>query len=169
MPLFVVIFEIIFYLACSIILLASIIKGAPFLPTENSAVDAMLKFLRPNPGTKAADLGSGDGRIVIALAKLGIEAHGYEINPILVLISRWKIKRAGLQNKAFIHWKSFWNEDFSQFSSLTLFGIPYIMERLETKLKKELKPGSRIASNAFGFPHLPLAEKQGKIYCYEIA
>lgn len=119
-------------------------------------------------GEKAIDLGSGDGRLVIALAKKGIEAHGYEINPFLVWLSRNNIKRVGLEGEAFIHFKNFWYVDFSEFNVVTVYGISYMMKRLEAKLRKELKPGSRIVSNCFAFPNWPYFKKEDKVYLYKI-
>ena len=67
--------------------------GAPFLPSDAKTFERtaiLLGSLGKGAGKKAVDLGSGDGRMVIELAKLGYEAHGYEINPLLVWQSRHK-------------------------------------------------------------------------------
>jgi ribosomal protein L11 methylase PrmA len=103
-------------------------------------------------GKRAVDLGSGDGRIVIALARSGFEAHGFELNPLLVAYSRRKIRQAMLQDCAFIHQKSYWDENLSSFDVVVVFGISYIMKKLEKKLVQELRPGSLVASNYFSFP-----------------
>ncbi len=148
--------------------LVSLRRGAFFVPTNKAAVSSMIEGLRVEPGDRAVDLGSGDGRIVIALAGTGAEAHGYEHNPILVWWSRHKIRKAGLSGRAFIHCSNFWNNDFSGFTVVTVFGISYIMAALEAKLKKEAKPGTRIASYTFPFPTLkPLVRKNG-VYFYKI-
>ena len=114
----------------------------------------------------AADLGSGDGRLVIALAKRGLEAHGYEINPFLVLISRRKIRKLGLKNKAFVHFKSFWQTDLSAYDIITIFGIGFAMEKLEKKLQKELRSGARVVSNAFIFPNWKPRKKKDTAFLY---
>jgi 16S rRNA A1518/A1519 N6-dimethyltransferase RsmA/KsgA/DIM1 with predicted DNA glycosylase/AP lyase activity len=128
-------------------------RGAPYVPTHPKSIEHMLGFARPAPGEKAADIGSGDGRLLIALGRAGVEAHGYEINPLLVLLSRWRIRRAGLSDKAFVHWRNFWAVDFSEFQIVTVFGIGHIMRPLETKLQKELPVGARVISNIFPFPN----------------
>src|SRR5690242_17121198 len=79
--------------------------GGPYAPAALNRIETMVKLLKLKKGQKMVDLGSGDGRIVIEFAKRGIESHGYEINPILVFISRLKIKKLGLSNKAHIHLK----------------------------------------------------------------
>ncbi len=156
-------------IAILLVLLAAyylgIFRGAPFVPTMANTVEEMIKSAQIKPGEKLVDLGSGDGRILIAAAKAGAIAHGYEINPLLVLWSRYKIKKAGLKERAFVHWKNFWLVNFSEYDVVTLFGITGIMQRLESKLKTELKPGSRVISNIFKFPNWQ-STKQGSIYIY---
>lgn len=143
-----------------------IMRGAPFVPTHPRAVAHMLGFSRPRAGERSVDIGSGDGRIVIAMASHGVEAHGYEINPILVLIARYKIWRAGLTGRAFIHWRNFWKEDFSGFDIVTIYGLKGVMSKLESKLDRELKSGSRIISNVFTFPHWKIEDEMDGILLY---
>jgi hypothetical protein len=139
-------------LAVAVLLGISVIKGAPYLPTYKKTVELMVKAAEPKPGMKAVDLGAGDGRIVIAMALAGAEAHGYEINPIIAMWGKYRIWRAGLGGKAFMHLGNFWGKDLSGYDAVTVFGIPHIMDKLEVKLKKELKPGAKVISNIFQFP-----------------
>lgn len=140
--------------------------GGPFVSSNKKIIEKMISFLGINSGDKAADLGSGDGRLVIALAKAGAEAHGYEINPFLVWLSRKNIEKAGLQGKAFVHRKNIWKTDLSQFNIIAVYGISYMMKKLEAKLKKELKPGSKIVSNYFTFPIWQYSKKEEGVYLY---
>lgn len=135
-----------------LILLYYLASGAPYLPSSHAAVDAMVRLANVRQGMRVADLGSGDGRIIIAFAKAGAEAHGYEINPILVWLSRRKITRAGVQDRCFVHTSNFWKTDFSMFDVVTLFGISHIMKRLEKRLKRDLKPDAIVLSHIFTFP-----------------
>jgi cyclopropane fatty-acyl-phospholipid synthase-like methyltransferase len=73
-----------------------VFEGAHYMPTTNEIVIQMLTMAELKPGDKLVDIGSGDGRILIAAAQQGIESVGYEINPLLVLWSRSRIKRAGM-------------------------------------------------------------------------
>ena len=68
------------------------LQGPIFAPSSETAISTMLKLAKIKPGVRIADLGSGDGRVVRAFAKKGVEVHGFEINPLLVLISKNKIK-----------------------------------------------------------------------------
>jgi len=159
-------FLLVFAIVFSIFFLWPFLFGAPFEPTSEKKIKKMIRLSKVKKGDKAVDLGSGDGRIVIALAKQGAEAHGYEINPFLVLISRYRIKKVGLKGKAFIHWKNFWNVDFKKYDVVMLFQFKTIMDKLEKKLKKELKPGSRVVSYYWKFPKWKNSNKIENIYLY---
>lgn len=153
--------------AVNIVVLSYMTKGAPYLQTTEQDIQKLLTILQRHPVKKIADIGSGDGRIVIALAKSGMEAHGYEINPLLVKKSRKNIQHAGIKHLATIHWKDLWKTDFSDYDAVTIFGVGFIMKRLEKKLQKELKPGAQIISFRFPLPTWPLKEQIDSIYLYK--
>lgn len=145
----------------------SFLRGAPFAPTPKQGVTKIIELAKIKKGSKAADLGSGDGRIVIALAKAGAEAHGYEINRTLVRLSRIKINMASVSDKAFIHCQNFWKVNFSDYDIIIIFGIPHIMKKLEEKLMKETSAPVTIVCNNFSFPNWKPSYKGGKFYVYE--
>jgi hypothetical protein len=130
-------------------------RGAVYVPSTPEKARQMADLSGVGGGDKAADLGSGDGRLVIECARRGAEAHGFEVNPILVLLSRRKIRRAGMQDRAFIHWKSFWRARLSPFDVVTIFQGSFVMKRLERKLRK-------------GFPTLVRESIHGTLLCYRI-
>jgi len=143
------------------------LKGAIFDPSRKKDVEKMLELAELKGEEISADLGSGDGRVVIAFARKGIQAHGFEINPLLVLISKINIRRAGLKGKAFIHWKNFWKADLSKFDIITVFQVDFAMNELENKLKKELKPEAKVISNQWVFPNWKYSKYENGIYVYE--
>ena len=143
-------------------------RGAIYDPSSRAEAEIMAGLADVHEGTRAADLGSGDGRVVIALARLGAEAHGYEINPILVAISRRNIRREGLSGKAHIHWGNFWRRSLSRYDLITVFQVGFVMARLEAKLRRELAPGSAIVSHYWRFPGLRPERTQGNIYRYRL-
>ncbi len=153
-------------LALIVPLFIAMVKGAPYMPTKASQVDDMILLANIRPGDLAADLGSGDGRLVIALAERGIDAHGYEINPWLVGWSRFLLRRAKTPQSAEIFCASFWNRDFSHYDVILLYVLPETMAKLEPKLKKELKPGSRVVANIFVFPTWKPAKTNGRLALY---
>ena len=141
-------------------------RGAFFVPMPRSGLPRVVSLLALQKGERAVDVGSGDGRLLIALAEAGAEAHGFEHNLLLVWRSRRNIKKAGLSGKAFVHWNNFWKENFSPFDAVTIYGIPYIMGRLERKLRAELRPGARVVSYSFTFPNWQLAQSDNRVYLY---
>lgn len=142
--------------------------GAPFEPSHKKQLQKIIEFADVKKNEKIAELGSGDGRIVIELAKKGAIAHGFEINPLLVLYSRKKIKEAKLEKNAFIHWKNFWKTNLNTYDTIVLFQFKTIMKKLEKKLKNELKPNSKIISNEWKFPNFKLIKRKNKISLYKI-
>jgi cyclopropane fatty-acyl-phospholipid synthase-like methyltransferase len=149
------------------VILIIMFRGAPYVPSQKKTVWQMTEMANVHPGERAIDLGSGDGRVVIALARAGAEAHGYEINPLLVWLGRREIRKAGLGDRAFIHWKDFWSVDFSTFDIVTVFGISHIMGFLRRKCRKELKASARVVANSFPFSRWPHTKKVGEVYLYE--
>lgn len=150
-----------------LILLPTIFHGAVYMPTKHERVKDMVALADVKPGMRVADFGSGDGRIVIAFARAGAKAHGYEIDPLFVVISRWKIRKAGLADRATIHWKSFWSADVRNFDVVTLFGFDTFMEKLERKLRTEMRSGTRVISYVYTFPHWKATKNVGRLSLYE--
>jgi hypothetical protein len=104
---------------------------------------------------------------LIALAKKGVEAHGYEINPLLVLWSYILIWRAGVWGKAHPHFGSFFSADISSYDVITIFVVPYIMRRVEKKVMHEAKDGARIIVESFPFPTVKPLKKTKSVYLYK--
>ena len=162
--------DLIFILPVLILILLALyllFQGAIYVPSNEKAINAIIKMAKLKKGGKIADLGSGDGRIVIAFARSGIQAHGFEINPFLVLFSRWNIKKEKLTDRASIHWQDFWKINFNPYNAVVVFGIDYMMGRLEKKLRSEMRPGSKILLNIFPFPKWPYSQKKHGVYLYK--
>lgn len=139
--------------------------GAPYEGTGKKKIGDIIELAKAKKGDKIVDLGSGDGRIVIAFAKKGIETHGFEINPFLVLASKWKSRKL---DNAFIHWESFWKEDLRKYDVVILFQYKTIMSKLKKKLAKELKKSSKIVSYHWKFKDWKISQKKGDVYLYKI-
>lgn len=143
-------------------------RGAVYAASTPEKVRLIAEMSGARAGERAADLGSGDGRIVIALARRGAEAHGFEVNPLLVMRSRRTIRREGLGRQAMIHWRSFWGADLSRFDVITLFQGSFIMRRLEAKVRREMPAGARVVSDFWAFPTLAPERRIGTVYRYRL-
>lgn len=163
-------FEGILYFILAIFLgicgLPFLMRGAPFFPTHRTRIKDMMTIVDITMQDRVADIGAGDGRLVIEAARCGAQATGYEVNLFLVWIARWNIARAGLRDLAHIEWRNIWNVHFSSYTVVVLFGFPYMMKRLEEKLRYELPKGARVVSFVFQFPTwIPKKSERG-VYLY---
>jgi SAM-dependent methyltransferase len=105
------------------------------------------------------DLGSGDGRIVIAAAKKGIKAEGVEFNPDMVEYSRRNATNEGVADKANFIQADFFEYDLSKATVITMFLLSDLNRRLKPRLL-DLKPGTRIITNSFMIDDWPHDDKQ---------
>lgn len=138
----------------------------PYFQTTRYRVEAMIELAQIQSGSKAADLGSGDGRIVIALAQAGAIATGYELDEKLVELSRENIHNAILATPPTILQKDFWDEDLGKYDIITVYPMPDIMQAMEKKLQKELRPGARVLLNYYPFPNWEKAAEKDHIFLY---
>ncbi len=123
-------------------------KDVVWVPTSDSLVAKMLEIAKVTPQDYLIDLGSGDGRTVIAAAKRGTTAMGIEYNPDMVELSIRRAAAAGVSEKATFVKADLFESDFSKASVITMFLLPDINLKLRPKLLN-LKPGTRIVSNSF--------------------
>jgi SAM-dependent methyltransferase len=124
-------------------------KIVPFVPTPQEVVDNMIELGGVKKGDTVYDLGSGDGRIVIAAAKKGARAVGFEIDPDLIKESRENIKKAGVDNLAEIRQQDILTVDLSPANVVTMYLLPDVNLKLRPKVLSQMKPGSRVVSHAF--------------------
>jgi SAM-dependent methyltransferase len=123
-------------------------KDVMWIPTPLPLVSRMLALADVKPSDVVYDLGSGDGRIVIAAAKLGAKAVGIEYNPRLVSLSRCLISAAGVASRARIIQGDLFRSNFGDATVVTLFLLPSLDVRLRPKLLA-LEPGTRIVSHSY--------------------
>src|SRR5207245_4305556 len=124
-------------------------KIVPFVPSPQDVVDKMIELAGVKKGDTVYDLGSGDGRIVIAAAKKGTKAVGFEIDPDLVKESRDNIRKTGVQELAEIRNQDILTVDLSPASVVTMYLLPDVNLKLKPNLLSQLKPGSRVVSHSF--------------------
>ena len=123
-------------------------KDVIWVPTPDELVNKMLEIAGVTPKDFVIDLGSGDGKTVIAAAKLGANALGIEYNPDMVALSINNAEAAGVSNKAKFIKADLFEYDFSKATVITMFLLPDINIKLRPRLL-DLKPGTRIVSNTF--------------------
>jgi SAM-dependent methyltransferase len=142
------------------------LSGAPFVPSANRTAEAMIELSGIKKGMKIYDLGSGNGKLLFLAAAKGAGATGYEINPVLALYSSMRTLISPYRKQVRTVCKNFWNADISGADVIFVYLLPWRMERLAAKLKKEAHPGTLIVSNSFIFPEWKILRQDFKNHVY---
>jgi SAM-dependent methyltransferase len=121
-----------------------------FVPTPQAVADAMLRLAHVTPDDVVFDLGSGDGRIVVLAAqKYGARGVGIELDPRLVAMSREVAREGEVEARVTFIQGDLFAADLSQATVVTMWLSNTVNMRLESKLKRELRPGARVVSHQF--------------------
>ncbi|XP_001629463.3 ATP synthase subunit C lysine N-methyltransferase isoform X3 [Nematostella vectensis] len=120
----------------------------PYVPATDKQIVNVLRMCRP--GT-LVDLGSGDGRVVIAAAKQGCQAHGVELNPWLVYYSRLQARLQGLHNKATFSRQDLWKVNLKHYDNIVIFGVSEMMPKLQVKIETDMGPDTHVIACRFPF------------------
>jgi SAM-dependent methyltransferase len=123
-------------------------KDVVWVPTSDALVEKMLDMAGVTARDYVIDLGSGDGRTVIAAAKRGATAVGIEFNPDMVALSQKNAAAANVGTRATFIRGDLFEADLSKATVITMFLLPRINLQLRPRLL-DLKPGTRLVSNSF--------------------
>lgn len=144
----------------------------PYLPSGRVQCENGMKLLKGRRG-RLVDLGSGDGRLVLAAASMGFHCTGYELNPILLLYAKTQARWRGISHgqATFVN-EDFWMADMSCYNNVTIFLAPSVMEPLEHKLSSELPEDARVIVCRFPFPNWPPSCSEGsgldQVWAYDM-
>ena len=145
------------------------LKGAPWAPTSRKLARKMLSLANVGPDDLVYDLGCGDGRLVtIAAKECGARAVGVEIDPLRYLWCQVLITILGLRDRVRIVFGDFFKMDLSNADVVTCYLLQETNDKLEGKLKKELRGGTRIVSNTFMFSNIEMSRWDGQAKLYII-
>ena len=143
----------------------SVFFGAPFLPARTRYIQQSLDMLGLQPGQHLLELGSGDGRVLVAAARRGIYSTGYEINPILYIYSwlrTWRYRKYVTLVRG-----NYWLGTLPSADGIYVFLLQPYMRRLDDKLSREVTVPTKLLSFAFYVPgKKPIATAEG-IYMYQ--
>lgn len=128
---------------------------APFDPTPQEIVERMLALAGVKKGDVVYDLGAGDGRILIAAAKKGVRAVGFETDPGLVKLARENVRSAGVEKLVEIREQDFLAADLSGASVVTLYLSYDGNLAVRDRLQSQLRPGARVVSYTFDMGDWP--------------
>jgi len=125
-------------------------SDAPYVPTKIKSIADLLKKAGLKKNYIFYELGSGDGRVVYSAATLGAFAIGIEQSWIRVWQSRIRAKKMNLNNTEFIHGNIFDRQYFPA-DMIFIFLLQPAVDKLEKKLREELKKGSIVITQTFHF------------------
>jgi precorrin-6B methylase 2 len=122
----------------------------PFITTPDEVVERMLALAGTSADDFVIDLGSGDGRIVIAAAaKFGAKGLGVDIDANRVAQSRENARQAGVAERAQFEQRNALKTDLSRATVVTIYLLPPVIDALQPKLLYQLQPGARVVTHAF--------------------
>lgn len=133
--------------------------GAPFLPARRRDVEDAITIAKLTPQDVVVDLGSGDGRFLVAAARQGARVIGYELNPFLVWWSRFQLRS---YKNAHVYRKNMFEADLGKVTVIFIFQMGHVMPRLAEKIQKEA-PTARLISVAFDVPGYVTKVKRGVV------
>lgn len=138
-----------FLFAINISQLAAQNLDVPYVPTPQDVVERMLDLTDVNSSDYVIDLGSGDGRIVIAAAKRGATGHGIDLDPQRISEARSNAVENGVDDQIMFMQGDLFETDFSEASVITMYLLPSVNRELRPVILEELQPGTRIVSHSF--------------------
>lgn len=140
--------------------------GPPYLPTLRGNMDTALDMLELNPGETMLELGSGDGRVLVAAARRGAQVVGIELNPLLVIISWLRTRRYRKQVR--IVWGSYFSVKWPAADAIFTFMLPRQMIQLDRHIENwRGKKSVRLASYGFEIPGKKSAAVRDAVFLYE--
>ena len=133
---------------------ADAVRVAPYAATPQAVVTEMLNLARVGAADYVIDLGSGDGRLVIAAVKeFGARGgFGVDINEAYIAYANAKAAEAGIGDRVKFYARDLFATDVSAATVVTVYLFPGAMARVGEKLRAELAPGTRVVSHDFPFP-----------------
>lgn len=122
----------------------------PYVPTRELVVERMLEMAKVQKSDFLIDLGSGDGRIPVAAARIyGARGFGVDLNPQRIAEAKANAKAAGVADKVEFRQQDLFKTKISDATVLTMYLLPSVNMQLRPRILSELKPGTRVVSHAF--------------------
>ena len=142
-------------------------RGGPWIPTPMKTVHKMLDLAEVKPDELVYDLGCGDGRLLVAAArKYQARAVGVELDPLRYLWCQLLITVLGLRGRVKVLLGDLFRVDLSNADVVACYLLPETNKKLEHKLLRELRPGTRVVTNTFIFYQVRMAKQDGNARLY---
>ena len=151
-------------IALTICFAGVLLVGAPYLPTLGPQVKAALELADLEAGDTLLELGCGDGKVLIAAARQGLKAVGYELNPLLAAVAWVRTRRYRKQVR--VIWGDFWQKPWPPAEAIFVFLIPKYMAKLNKKVIQYSNKPVKLISFAFTVPGSRPSHNKAGVYLY---
>jgi SAM-dependent methyltransferase len=141
-----------------------ILFGAPFLPVLRPQLKTALDLVDLKPGQTMLELGSGDGRVLVAAAEKGWNVVGYELNPALALYSWLRTRK--YRGRVTVVWGNYWRHKWPECDGIYTFLLQPYMKKLDTKITQEVGKPVKLVSIAFYVPDRTPARQENGVFLY---
>jgi SAM-dependent methyltransferase len=143
-----------------------LLYGAPYLPTRKAQAKEALDLLDLKKGEVFVDLGSGDGAVLLEAASRGLRCYGYELNPLVWLVSKFRTRK--YKKQITIYCKNFWHKPLPKDTAgIFVFLLDKYMAQLDQKLSNEFAGGGKLVSYTFQVPTKKPVKEVGALYLYQ--
>ena len=140
---------------------------APYVPTKMDQIRKILRLAGVKKGKKFYELGSGDGRVVIAASKLNADSFGIEQSLLRVIYSRIKTRQKNIKKAHFYHGNIF-ARSYIDADIAYIYLLHKGVNKLEEKLKRELKKSAVVITQTYHFPYWKPFRKKGEFWLYRV-
>ena len=138
--------------------------GAPYVPTLGPYVPVAFDLLDLAPGQTILELGCGDGKVVLAAAKRGLNVVGYELNPILVVVA-W-LRTFRYRKQVTIVWGNFFTKSLPRADGIFCFIMPKFMGAIDKKISASQLAPIKLVSFAMPIPDRRVTKKKDNVLLY---
>lgn len=139
---------------------------APYVPTKMDQIRKILRLAGIKKGKKFYELGSGDGRVVIAASKFTADSFGIEQSLLRVIYSRIRARQKNIKKAHFYHGNIF-ARSYLDADIVYIYLLHKGVNKLEEKLKRELKKGAVVITQTYHFPSWKPYKKAGEFWLYK--
>jgi cyclopropane fatty-acyl-phospholipid synthase-like methyltransferase len=140
----------------------------PYVGAKKDKIETIIKLAQIKKNETVIDLGSGDGRLLLAAAAKGAYAIGYELNPLSILISRLHVYLEGRSGNIMVHYQNMWQADLKVADVIFVYSLKKKIGKFEDFVYKNARPGTRILVNTNPFPHKKPTKSENGIYLYKV-
>lgn len=140
----------------------------PYVATDRKKIETIIKFAQIKKGQTVVDLGSGDGRLLFASAQKGARSIGYELNPLLIILTAIHAKLRGLSNQIEVRRQNLWKADLKIADVIFVYSLKRDIGKFEDFIWQNAEKGTRVIVNTNPFPNKNPTKSENGVFLYRI-